>query len=720
MRILVAGNPNSGKSTLFNALTGVHVKVANYPGITVERKTARLKLPGGNSAEVVDLPGCYSLISRSPEEEIAMLEIVSATPEEIQCIVAVVDGAQIARGLYFVLQLLTLNIPVIVALNRMDVLQNEGISIDAPTLANRLGVPVVPISARTGFGLQKLLSDCEELLQKQNRRSEKKWLVLDEKHQNATQELLRQHALPSSPGFCEWLLLSDSSLVQRHLKTPEISSELNKIRHDLQTTHTQDFSQELIEKRYALVDNILKGVHQNTLRPSTTKTETLDRVLLHPIWGTGIFVLVMLVLFQLVFTWAQPLIDVVDNAVGLAGQTVEHWIPISMTRSLVVHGLLAGVGNVLVFVPQIALLFFALGLLEESGYLARASFLTERFLAHVGLAGRSFAPLLSSFACAVPGIMSTRAMSGRRDRLLTMLVAPFMSCSARLPVYALVVSAVFNTRPKIFGFLSPGALIVTAMYLLGIVAALLTAWLLNRTFLHGPATPFVLEMPTYQMPALRPLLFSVYERCRVFVTQTGVIIVLLSLVIWGLMSFPNDGLTATEIQAEQKKITTTIDDPAQQTVALEQLERRNQAQRLEQSWGGQLGKWIEPVIAPLGFDWRIGVGLIAAFAAREVLVSTLGQIYALGSEVEPDSPALRDALLADRDTSGRPRFNPAVALSLMVFFVLALQCMSTFATVRRETGGWKWPLFQLAYMTALAYGGSFVTYRIAVATGLGT
>ncbi|MBC7794907.1 MAG: ferrous iron transport protein B [Clostridia bacterium] len=691
MDVAIAGNPNSGKTTLFNAVTGARAKVGNYPGVTVERKSAPTTLPSGASVRLVDLPGCYSLIARSGEEEVAHHVLTGRLEGQRPALVlCTVDATNVARALYLVLQLIELDIPVVVALNMIDIAETTGVGIDASKLSERLGVPVIATAARERRGVDELMGVIDERLKSGAGNARRIPVAMTDTERRAV-DSLRTAGAPSD-GEALWLLTSnlDDLMLARDLTLSQLAREKRII---LDSGHTGAFSRRLIEARYASIDRLLDGVLDTRHVKEDSLTANIDRFLLHPVYGLLAFAVAMFLVFQTIFTWAQPAMDGIEWLIGTASQWLETAMPESMTRSLLIHGVLAGVGSVLVFLPQIAFLFLLLTILEESGYLARAAFLLDRLMRRVGLHGKAFVPLMSGFACAVPAIMAARTIESRRDRLVTIMATPFMSCSARLPIYVLVVAAVFSSAKPVFGCLSAGGLVITAMYFLGFAAGLGTAFILKRTVLKSPAPPFIMELPTYKMPSAKAVVSLVYDRCRVFVVQTGTVILALSLILWALLSFP-----APKVH---------IDDPS-----------RADAIRLEGSFGGQIGRAIEPAIKPLGFDWRIGIGLVASFAAREVLVSTLGQVYALGSEVEADSPVLREALLADKDpATGSPRFTPLVGISLLVFFILAMQCLSTVATIKRETNSWRWPIAQLVYMNTLAYVASLIVYQGGKALG---
>ncbi|MEK7703598.1 MAG: ferrous iron transport protein B [Myxococcota bacterium] len=720
MRVAVAGTPNSGKTTLFNSLTGSSARVGNYPGITVERREGSTTLPDGRRVAVIDLPGCYSLVARSAEEEVAhsvLTGVLEQDPPEL--IVCVVDAANLARGLYLTTQLAELGRPLVVALNMIDVAEQQGIDIDVHRLAALLGAPVVPTVARAQRGLSQLVLTLAAALKSNGHNNDSGgraaiWRTLEP---TAREELTalegelatldRRHPL----GTLLWLVTSNPDRLPYHVGDPRREA-VDRTRGRLDGAAPGSFGRRLIEARYRQIDELLTNVlHTPTMRHDDL-TERIDRVLLHPLWGFVVFGVTMFVLLQLVFVWAEPLMGGVEWSMARLAAAVTAIVPTGLTQSLLVNGVIAGVGNILAFLPQIALLFLGITVLEESGYMARAAFLLDRIMRTVGLHGKAFIPLMGSFACAVPGVMAARTIETSRDRLVTILIAPLMSCSARLPIYVMVIAAVFSATPPLLGFLSLGGLIIAAMYLLGFVAAISTAWLLKHTVLRSPLPPLLMEMPSYKQPVLRSVLLTVYERSKVFVVQTGSIILALSLVLWALLTFP---MAPTAVP------TPTSEGPAATLTATVGSDAPVRAMRqLEYSIAGRIGHAVEPLIAPLGFDWRIGIGLVASFAAREVLVSTLGQVYALDADVEPDSPALRDALLADIDPqTGRPRFTPLVGLSLMVFFVLAMQCLSTLSTVKRETNSWRWPLAQLAYMNTLAYAASWIIYQGGHALGLG-
>ena len=740
MWIAIAGNPNAGKTTLFNALTGGSARVGNYPGVTVEQKKGTLRLPDGKATTCVDLPGCYSLTARSSEEHIAHQALAGrlhgGLPDAVVC---VVDATQLARGLYLVLQLIEMGLPVLVALNMMDLTEQRGQRVDVALLAERLGVPVIPVTARTGAGVPHLIRTlAQPVAVPKAITNHFDFSVLEERAIATVRQAVPQPAWATSGdqtslGTCLWLLSSNLDTLADALPRGTRHT-IERERQSLDPTGNGDFSRRLIAARYRAVDHFLRGVVQQDAGHTTSEgeriTQAIDRVLLHPVWGLAMFVGAMFALFQGVFAGAEPLMQAVEQMMDTLAQVAERIIPAGLTQSLIVQGVLAGVGNVLAFLPQIALLFMGITLLEESGYMARAAVLLDRLMRRVGLHGKAFIPLLSSFGCAVPGIMAARTVESHRDRLITILVAPFMSCSARLPIYTLVIAAVFANQKPVWGMLSVGGLIIFAMYALGFAAALGTTWLLKRTVLRSPVPPLLLELPMYRVPEPRVVLLRVLERCRVFIKQTGTVILALSVLLWGMLTFPQANPSRTELQqhivaarAQSTGVSfdTALTHVTNEDISSATMERHLRAYRLERSLGGRLGHAIEPVISPLGFDWRIGIGLLASFAAREILISTLGQVYALDKDdVAPTSPSLRHALTADIDPhTQKPRFSALTGVCLMVFFVLALQCISTFATVRRETQSWRWPVAQLVYMNTLAYVVTLIVYQGGRAMGWG-
>ncbi|MFM8735107.1 MAG: ferrous iron transporter B [Pirellulales bacterium] len=681
LTVALLGNPNVGKSTLFTALAGIPTRVGNYPGVTVEEKIGRFA-HGGRAIDLVDLPGTYSLLPQSPDERVVADVLEGRMPDvpRPDCVVVVADATNLQRNLYLATQALGLGMPVVVALTLADLADRRGIVIDAELLARRLGCEVVKVSAPTGVGVVRL----------------------------------RDAMLAAVGGSPPPPLVVDVIPAAVPDRSPAAAEAI---------------------ARYTAIERILDGVVRTSGPRGQLAEDRIDAILTHRVWGSLVFVAVMLAIFTAIFRLAPPLMDLISSAMDALSEAVASLLPEGAVRSLVVDGVLAGVAGSVVFVPQIAMLFFFIAVLEGCGYLARAAFLMDRLLCGVGLSGKSFIPLLSSFACAIPGIMAARTIENRRDRLLTILVAPLMSCSARLPVYLLLCGAFVPDRPVVVSWLPLRAVVLAALYALGVVVAAAVAFSLSRTIFRGPPQPFVMELPGWRWPRPAVVLERVREASWSFLSNAGTLIVAISVVLWALMSYPRDDaaidaeVAGMKVAIEERIASTATADPeraelGEELAALETPEgleaaRRGAAQR--QSVLGMAGRVIEPVVRPLGWDWRIGCAAIASFPAREVVLATLGVIYNLG-DVDPGevegATALERRLKAARwDGSNRPVFTLPVALSIMVFFALCAQCASTLVVIGRETGSWVWPLVTFAYMTALAWLGAFAIYRIGLVLG---
>lgn len=724
--VALVGNPNSGKTTLFNALTGLSARVGNYPGITVDHREGNFALADGRRARIVDLPGTYSLVPRGEDEVVAWRGVVGLLPgvRRPDLVVAVVDATNLERNLFLVTQLRELGVPLLVALTVMDTVEADGQRLDVPLLASRIGVPVVPVAAVRSGGLAELGKAISSALRADAPASSPmlETLAWADAELAERGDVVRRQVAWEAPAVAvgAWAQsMRDADAAERVELPAGVAESVASM------PASTDFVERLASARYALVSQWVEGVVERkgpSGEPARSAliTERIDRLALHPVAGPLVLVVVFGALFQALFSWAEPLMEAIEELVAATSSVVGGLVPegLPLVRSLLTDGVVTGVGNVIVFVPQIAVLFFVLGILEDSGYLARAAFLIDRVMARVGLHGKAFVPLLSGFACAVPAIMAARTIESRKDRLVTILVTPLVSCSARLPVYGLMIATVFATQPPIFGVVHVGAVVLVGMYVFSLVAAVAVAAVLKRTVLRSPPPPFVLELPPYRMPRPGQLVRHTATRVRSFLVDAGTVILALTVLLWGVFNFPRSAELEARQAAEREQVVATtaaeqLDD------ALSVLDARVAQERLEYSLGGRLGHAIEPIIKPLGFDWKIGVGIIASFAAREVLVSTLGLVYGLGDGSDAESLSLRQAIIADRDESGQPVYTPLSALSLMVFFVLAMQCMSTLAAVRRETRSWRWPLFQFAYMTVLAYVGSLVVFQTGRLLGLG-
>ncbi|HEY3295225.1 MAG TPA: ferrous iron transport protein B [bacterium] len=721
--IAIAGNPNAGKTTVFNALTGTRQRVGNYPGVTVERKVGTLHLPSGEVADIVDLPGCYSLVARSPEEQIShdvLLGELEGEPRP-DLVVIVVDASNLQRNLFLATQIRDLGLPMIVALNMMDIARERGSEVMPHKLSEALGCPVVPLVARKGEGLDDLLAllertacGCSECTCGLAPRFIDALPAALEKPVEALSQGLIQSGLASeesSRAEALWLLVSSFEGEDAVKVSPTHAALTRRVRTEFKLSPRQMRAIETSARYHYLKDLMFLAACVEMDRPHRL-TDRLDRVLLHRVFGPLIFLAVMALVFQSIFSWVTPAMDLIQSGVGLVESGVSHLLPDGLFKELVLQGAIAGVGNVLVFLPQILVLFLFVGLLEDIGYMARAAFLMDRIMARVGLDGRAFLPLLSSFACAIPGIMATRTIAGRKDRLVTILVAPLMSCSARLPVYTLIIGTVFAASRPVWGFFTVGGLVLMSMYLFSITVGITMAAIFKRTLLKSPPPPLLLELPTYKLPSLKSVALNVFDRGKLFVIRAGTVILAATVIVWAVIHVPLRHVDLAPLTAERAAVISdaSLDSPAQ-TAALNLIQAKEDALRIEHSIGGSLGKLIEPVIAPLGFDWKMGVGIIASFAAREVFVSGLAVVNGVGSADE-NSSDLRQTLRAEkRPGSGAPVYTPLLGLALMVFFVLACQCMSTVAIVRRETNSWRWPAFMIAYMSILAWLGAFAVYQ---------
>ncbi|HAA58861.1 MAG TPA: ferrous iron transporter B [Myxococcales bacterium] len=628
-QLALVGSPNSGKSTLFNALTGLRSKVANYPGVTVERHEGTITRPNGQHITITDLPGTYSLETLSPEEQVTVdvLEGKLSPPPRPEGVLFIADSTTLSRTLPQLGDLLLrMEQPVALVLTMIDELKARGGKVNPKALQAELGIPVIGIVGNKGIGLDDL------------------------------------YKLLDTPK--DW-----------SRKAPK-----TEIPHSA-------------EERFVWGDALLTTCYQPPTK-GTPLTDRLDSVLLHPVWGLFIFAAVMVFFFQSIFAWAAPVQDLMEQSVLQVGKLLQY-LPDSWFRKLLIDGVVAGVGGVVVFIPQIALLFMLISLLEQSGYMSRAVFLIDRLMGRVGLDGRSFVSMLSSYACAIPGIMAARSIPDQRSRLVTILVSPLMTCSARLPVYTLLITA-FIPAQLVWGFFNLQGLVMLGLYVIGALSALLLAFVLRKGPMHGQTLPFYIELPPYRLPTLNTMAREVWTPVSSFIRRAGTLILGASIILWVLLNFPN---------------------PTPPASVTKQGAQAVQAYKLEKSVAATLGKTIEPVIAPLGFDWKIGVGLVASIAAREVIVATMAQTYAIKMEGD-DIKALTKNLPKQLNPPGFKKVTQkerlAVALSLLVFFIFALQCFSTLAVMKRETGGWKWPTISFFSMTAMAYISSFVTFRLAL------
>ncbi len=804
--VALTGNPNTGKTTLFNALTGFRQHVGNYPGVTVEKRTARLRCDSANrTIELVDLPGAYSLAAHS-KDEVVVLDALLGRQDELgapDLIVVVVDAASLRRNLFFTTQVLEIGRPVVVVLNMVDVAEASGMRIDPAILSDELGAPVVPVVATRQHGIESLR--CAILNSLDNAPSthcsafpdcvcaelEGLTSTLACQTKDSTDRATRVEALQTllTPGGYH-----EERLLRRCGRT--LATELADRRARIQAAG-ESIAEVEARVRYAWIDRAMSRAVKQDPGRHRSSLDAIDRIITHRVFGPVILLVFMVSCFQAVYTLAGPLMDVIDGVFSALGGFLTTSLAPGALRSLLANGVVAGVGSVLTFLPQILILFMFIAVMEDCGYMARAAFLLDRWMGAFGLSGKSFIPLLSSFACAVPGIMATRTIENRRDRFVTVLIAPLMSCSARLPVYVLLIGAFIPGKPLIGGLVSLQAVTLLALYVLGVAAAVVVTAIMKRTVLRGRPESFLMELPTYKWPSVRTVLYRVYERGKAFCVSAGTIIVAVTILVWALGYYPRPASIAADHKtrrlAAQRAFTERVEriatsyDPslpgdslvAQEPVAsvLTEIETLEQAftdaieangstegsadwrtrrravderiaavvssggwagqaaqdlfnanrelkkqvaqidgseasDYLHQSILGRMGRWIEPIVKPLGWDWRIGTAVIASFPAREIVVATMGTIYNLDDKGDGQPMGLREKLHHVEGPDGKPVFNAAVALSIMVFFALCCQCAATLATIKRETHSWRWPLLTFGYMTTLAYVGALVTYQV--------
>jgi len=722
--VAVLGNPNTGKSTLFSALTNLSQRTGNYPGVTVERRTGKFA-HGGMRFELTDLPGAYSLAPRSPDEMLTVQVLmgqgpVNRPPDVILC---VLDASNLRRNLFLVSQLLDLQLPIVIALNMTDVAKRRGILVNPIAMSETLGVPVVPIQANRLTGLNQLKNVLVSAARKNPATHRPFSTQIDETLNRLEQDCPDDCSLKR---FVVTRMLFDVDGFMtdrlRGMVGDDFVSAMGNSRSELTASTGRSLAENESASRFDWINlQLPKFVSRSDMIRSTWSARA-DRFLTHPFTGLLFAVIVLLVLFQAVFRVADPASWLIDRTQSAISVGIESVVPAGSLRSLLIDGVVAGVGGVLVFLPQIMLLFLFIGLLEDSGYLARASFLMDRYLSRIGLSGMALIPLLSSFACAIPGIMATRTIASRRERLITILIAPLMSCSARLPVYILLISAFVPRHSFLGGLFGLHGLVMLAMYLVGSVVAIVVAWILRRWMSGHGGDDFLMELPPYKLPQARTVVRRMMEAGWDFVQGAGTLIVAVTILVWAAAYFPrNDSVIPATLRSELAVVESRIgtlaegagDELAQLEVRQRQLSGEIDALYLENSFLASGGRMLTPVTSPLGWDWRITSGVVAAFPAREVVVSTFGVIFGLGGDVDEGSVSLRDQLIhAKHNGTGRPLFTLPVALGLMVFFALCAQCVSTLATIRRETASWRWPIVSFTYMTVLAWIGAFLTVKI--------
>ncbi len=718
------GNPNTGKSTLFNALAGMKARVGNYPGVTVEKKIGSFQYQNCE-IELIDLPGTYSLSPRTADEMVSVRVLLGLQEqaEAPNAVVCIVDATHLQRHLYLFSQLLDLGIPAILVLNMWDEVQKQKIEIDVKKFEQRLGVPVVAACARSGLGIDELKEKMLALFEKHDseNRPDSKPAHLElfpENFQQARSEIsqvIQSRADQQIPEYlAERLLLDINGETEREILNGDesIAETLRSKREELKQNGCPIPAIEP-RVRYGWAREMLEGIIQQPELPAEHRGNSLDRWLTHRFWGPAFFAVVMLLMFQAIYTWAGPLMGGIEFAQDkLSGLIIGAMAP-GAFRSLLTDGIVGGVGSVVVFLPQILILFLFIAVLEDCGYMSRAAFLMDRIMTKVGLSGKAFVPMISSFACAVPGIMAARTIEDRKERFVTILVAPLMSCSARLPVYLLMINAFIPKESIFWGLVSLQAFVLFSFYLLGVLVAIPVAWILKKTWFKGEVAPFVMELPNFKWPSLRVVFYRVWDRGRSFLKQAGTLIFLTTIIVWAAGYFPGDRSELNQVMTLLESESLSEDEIAREI--FEQRSRELSSQLLNSSFLGTAGHFIEPAVEPLGWDWRIGMGAIASFPAREVIIGTLGTIYSLGGDVDEEDAGLMEKMHSARKADGTPVYNIPVALSVMVFFALCAQCGATLMVMRQETNSWKWPLFSFVYMTTLAYLGALATYQIGIA-----
>jgi len=707
--VALIGNPNTGKSTVFNGLTGLKQKTANYPGVTVERHTGSIRIDG-RTLSLVDLPGTYSLTAQSPDEMIAidvLLGQVESLPKP-KAILAVADATNLRRNLFLVTQLAELDIPIVLAVNMIDLARKKGIEIDCERLATTLGIRVVPIVASSKTGFEQLEQTLATAIHES---PPERPILLPDVHKAAGKlwHELRDAGRHLTAYEVERALIDAHGIAERRFELvagDRLFEELEDLRMTLSTGSSLAAME--AKARYDLIDRILDNVETRS-EPDITFGERLDLLTNRPVISVVLFALVMATVFQAVFSWATPLMDLIDGAVTALSNMLMTTLPKGALSSLLIDGVIAGVGSVVIFLPQILILFAFIIFLEDSGYMPRVAFMADRIMRSVGLSGQSFIPMLSSFACAVPGIMATRVIPERRDRIATMLAAPMMTCSARLPVYALLISAFVPERYFLAGFVNLQGLVLFGLYILGIVGGIGTALLLKKTALKGPTPTFLIELPPYRLPNFRSILIKLLARGKIFLTRAGTIIFTVAVLVWALAYFPRPQTILDNYAHRRSVAETTLQGPelGRQLAELNQLEA---SALLEHSLLGRAGKFVAPAFAPLGWDWKISAAVIAGFPAREVVIAVLGTIYAVG-DVENNEKALASRLRDARHSDGTRIFTLPVVFGMLIFYVFSLQCAATITVMYRETNTWRWPLFAWAYMTGMGYTGALLVYQ---------
>jgi ferrous iron transport protein B len=700
-KIALIGNPNAGKSSLFNSLTGLNQKTGNFPGVTMEKLTGIWELEPKNPVEILDLPGIYSIYPKSIDEELVINILGDPNhPDFPDMAIVVADASNLKRNLLLFSQVRDLGIPTVLALNMIDVAESEGYVINSIKLARELNVEVAEVNAKKGIGLNGLKLSVVKTLQ--NRFASNDALPLPVSDE-VIQEVQANFGEAEMYRSLLWLMEHD------HMKM--FNKEQRETFDAIQSKHhfsSKKYQSEETVKRYEQITEVVDRCVINLNRqwdavPVRTWTDRLDKFFLHPVGGYVFFLAILFVMFQAVFTWATYPMDLIDGGVAALNDWLKGVLPASALTALLTDGLIAGIGGVLIFIPQIAFLFLFISLLEETGYMSRVMFIMDKLMRRFGLNGKSVVPLISGVACAVPAIMSTRSIGSWKDRLITILVTPLMSCSARLPIYTVLIALVVPEKNTLFGLFNLQGVALFGLYLLGFFMALVSAWVMKIILQAKEKSYFIMELPTYKAPRFKHVAITIFNSVNAFVFEAGKIIVAISIVLWVLASYgPGD-----EIAQSEAKI--RLANPTLQGVG---LQNKISADKLEHSYAGHFGHFVEPAIRPLGYDWKIGIALITSFAAREVFVGTMSTIYSMGGEVDDENATIKNRMRAEiNPATGKPMYDAALGFSLLIFYAFAMQCMSTLATTYRETKSWKYPLIQFSYMTALAYLSAFAVYQ---------
>jgi ferrous iron transport protein B len=726
--VALIGNPNTGKSSLFNALCGGNARVGNYPGVTVEQKTGRMTLSAA-TVEIVDLPGTYSLAARSADEAVSV-DVLSGAMQGIgrpDAVIVIADATNLERNLYLFSQVIELGLPTLLVMNMWDRIAAAGMKIDAAGISEQLGVPVVCTSASQRKGIEDVRKALASILT--SKLDPTKELATFASTDSASSKFPEAFRIETQ-GLLDWLRSKNVTIEQYQVQRLLIDASDAHVHRSVPNHLASELSQQLLEARsrlasagvkiplfetqarYAWVKQKTVGlIERPRVRPPTV-SDAVDRWLTHRWFGLLFFVFLMFVIFQSITLLASWPMDWIEGIQGWVASTLEGFVAPGPLRSLLVDGVVAGVGSVLIFLPQIVILFLFIGILEDCGYMSRAAFVMDKSMSTIGMSGKSFLPLMSSFACAIPGIMATRTIDNRKDRMVTLLVAPLMSCSARLPVYVLMVAAFVPDIRYASGWITLQGIVLFAMQCLGALVAIPVAWILKRFFFRGEPSTFIMELASYRWPSWHVMFSRVWERVLAFITRAGTLIFVTSVLVWAAAYFPEDHSTVDEATRKLEALQAAELPDEKAIASLEESINLGKSQLIDQSFLGMAGRALEPVVRPLGWDGKIGVAVLASFPAREVIIATLGTIYALGSEADETSDGLKEQMRAAQWPDGKPVFTLATAFSIMVFFALCAQCASTLMTIQRETNSWRWPIFSFVYMTTLAYVGAMLTYNL--------